>query len=93
MDEFDLSKSFDELLKPTDPPKAAALKNTTEAPPTDSAVPTDPPGGAANRQNEPAVPHNQVTELEPKGLLAAEFLTEEHVKMGYEGGKAERLPA
>ena len=93
MDEFDLSKSFDELLKPTDPPKAAALKNTTEASPTDSAVPTDPPGGAANRQNEPAVPHNQVTELEPKGLLAAEFLTEEHVKMGYEGGKADRLPA
>ena len=29
MEDFDLSKSFDELLKPTDPPKEAALKNTT----------------------------------------------------------------
>jgi len=26
MEEFDLAKSFDELLKPTDPPKGAALK-------------------------------------------------------------------
>jgi hypothetical protein len=32
MEEFDLAKSFDEVLKPTDPPKGAALKNTTEVP-------------------------------------------------------------
>jgi hypothetical protein len=30
--DFDLSKSFDDLLKPTDPPKGAALNNTTEVP-------------------------------------------------------------
>jgi hypothetical protein len=29
MEDFDLSKSFDELLKPTDPPKEATLNNTT----------------------------------------------------------------
>ena len=29
MEDFDLSKSFDELLKPTDPPKEATLINTT----------------------------------------------------------------
>jgi hypothetical protein len=32
MEEFDLTKSFDELLKPSYPPEGAALKNTTEAP-------------------------------------------------------------
>jgi hypothetical protein len=32
MEDFDLAKAFDELLKPTDPPKGAALKGTTEAP-------------------------------------------------------------
>ena len=30
MEDSDLTKSFDELLKPTDPPKEAALENTTE---------------------------------------------------------------
>jgi hypothetical protein len=32
MEEFDLAKSLDELFKPTDPPKGAALKDTTEVP-------------------------------------------------------------
>jgi hypothetical protein len=32
MEGFDLAKSLDELLKPTDPPKVVALKNTTEVP-------------------------------------------------------------
>jgi len=32
MEDFDLTKSFDDLLKPTDPPKEAALENTTEVP-------------------------------------------------------------
>jgi len=27
MEDFDLTKSFDDLLKPTDPPKEAALEN------------------------------------------------------------------
>ena len=30
MEERDLIKELDELLKPTDPPKEAALKNTAE---------------------------------------------------------------
>jgi hypothetical protein len=32
MEEFDLAKSFDELLKPTDPLKGVTLKGTTEVP-------------------------------------------------------------
>ena len=32
MEDFDLSQSFDELLKPTDPSKEAALEDTTEVP-------------------------------------------------------------
>src|SRR5215467_12421841 len=32
MEDSDLSKSFDDLLKPTDQPKEAALENTTEMP-------------------------------------------------------------
>jgi hypothetical protein len=48
MEEFDLAKSLDELFKPTDPPKGAALENTTEAPnPTslESILPRLPPEG------------------------------------------------
>jgi hypothetical protein len=32
MEDFDLTKSFDEPLKPTDPPKEATLEDTTEVP-------------------------------------------------------------
>ena len=32
MQEFDLTKAFDEVLKPTDPPEGAALKSTTGTP-------------------------------------------------------------
>jgi len=32
MQAFDLAKSLDELIKPTDPPKGSALKNTSGAP-------------------------------------------------------------
>jgi hypothetical protein len=32
LEEVDLTKALDELLKPTDPPKGAAVKNTTETP-------------------------------------------------------------
>src|SRR5262245_216062 len=35
MEDSDLSESFDDLLKSTDPPNEAALKNTTEVPETD----------------------------------------------------------
>ena len=50
MEEFDLAKSFDELLKPTDPPNGAALNNTTEAPEPislESILPRLPPEGQA----------------------------------------------
>ena len=50
MEDFDLSKWFDDLLKPTDPPKEAALNNTTEVPePTslESILPRLPPEGQA----------------------------------------------
>jgi hypothetical protein len=66
MEDFDLSKSFDELLKPTDPPKGAALKNTTEAPnpiSLESILPRLPPEGQAwlnglNRFCRRAVEHD-----------------------------------
>jgi hypothetical protein len=32
MEDFDLIKSLDDLLNPTDPPKEAALKYTTKVP-------------------------------------------------------------
>ena len=50
MEEFDLAKSFDELLKPTDPPKGAPLKTATEAPALislESILPRLPPEGQA----------------------------------------------
>ena len=50
MEERDLIKELDELLKPTDPPKGAALKNTTETPSPnllDSILPRLPPEGQA----------------------------------------------
>ena len=37
MEEIDLNKALDELIKQTDAPEAAALENTTQA------LPTDPP--------------------------------------------------
>jgi hypothetical protein len=50
MEDFDLSKSLDDLLRPTDLPKAAALKNITEALSTDllgaAAALTEESGGA-----------------------------------------------
>jgi hypothetical protein len=66
MEEFDLTKSFDELLKPTDPPQEAALKNTTEAPnpiSLESILPCLPPEGQAwlnglNRFCRRAVEHD-----------------------------------
>jgi hypothetical protein len=51
MEEFDLTKSLDELLKPTEPPEGAALKNTTEAPNSislESILPRLPPEGQEN---------------------------------------------
>jgi hypothetical protein len=50
MEERDLIKELDELLKPTDPPEGAALKNTTETPSPnllDSILPRLPPEGQA----------------------------------------------
>jgi hypothetical protein len=49
MEDFDLIKSFDDLLKPTDPPKEAALENTTAVPVTsrESILPRLPPEGQA----------------------------------------------
>ena len=50
MEERDLIKELDELLKPTDPPKEAALKNTAEAPSPislESILPRLPPEGQA----------------------------------------------
>ena len=49
MEELDLCKAFDELLKPTDPPEGAD-KNTTEPPSPnllDSILPQLPPEGQA----------------------------------------------
>jgi hypothetical protein len=50
MEDFDFSKSFDDLLKPTDPPKEAALNNTTEVLDVnslESILPRLPPEGHA----------------------------------------------
>jgi hypothetical protein len=50
MEERDLIKELDELLKPTDPPKEATLKNTAEAPSPISLeliLPRSPPEGQA----------------------------------------------
>ena len=49
MGEFDLNKLVDELFKPTDPPKEAALKNTDETPSIslESILPRLPPEGQA----------------------------------------------
>jgi hypothetical protein len=66
MEEFDLAKSLDELFKPTDPPKGAALENTTEAPnpiSLESILPRLPPEGQAwlnglNRFCRRAVEHD-----------------------------------
>jgi hypothetical protein len=65
MEDFDLSKSFDELLKPTDPSKGAALESTTEVPVTslESILPHLPPEGQAwlnglNRFCRRAVEHD-----------------------------------
>ena len=66
MEEFDLTKSFDELLKPTYPPEGAALKNTTEASKPislESILPRLPPEGRAwvnglNRVSRRAVEHD-----------------------------------
>jgi hypothetical protein len=50
MEEMDLAKALDELLKPTDPPEIAAAKNTTEMPSPillESMLPLLPPEGQA----------------------------------------------
>src|SRR5215468_4467474 len=50
MEDSDLSKSFEDLLKPTDQPKEAALENTTEMPAItslESILPHLPPEGQA----------------------------------------------
>ena len=50
MGEFDLNKLVDELFKPTDPPKEAALKNTDKTPSPISLLsilPRLPPEGQA----------------------------------------------
>ena len=49
MQDFDLAKSFDELLKPTDPPKVVPLKNTTapDLVSLESILPRLPPEGQA----------------------------------------------
>jgi hypothetical protein len=50
LEELDLTKAFDELLKPTDPPEIAAVKNTTETPSPillESILPRLPPEGQA----------------------------------------------
>jgi hypothetical protein len=50
MEERDLIKELDELLKPTDPPEGAAVKNTTETPSPillESILPRLPPEGQA----------------------------------------------
>jgi hypothetical protein len=53
MEDFDLSKSFDELLKPTDPPKEATLINTTTEVPEPTSLESIllrlPPEGQACR--------------------------------------------
>jgi hypothetical protein len=56
MEDFDLNKSFEELLKRTDPSKPAALvENTAEAP--ISVLPTDPPEEAAQVENITEAPN------------------------------------
>jgi hypothetical protein len=50
MEELDLNKAWDEIFKPTDPPKEAALKNTAETPSSislESILPRLPPEGQA----------------------------------------------
>jgi hypothetical protein len=50
LEERDLTKALDELLKPTDPPEGAAVKNTTETPSPillESISPRLPPEGQA----------------------------------------------
>jgi hypothetical protein len=49
LEELDLTKALDELLKPTDPPEGAAIKNTTETPSPilESILPRLPPEGQA----------------------------------------------
>jgi hypothetical protein len=49
LEEVDLTKALDELLKPTDPPKRAAVKDTTETPSSslESICPRLPPEGQA----------------------------------------------
>jgi hypothetical protein len=50
LEERDLTKALDELLKPTDPPEGAAVKNTTETPSPillESVLPRLPPEGQA----------------------------------------------
>jgi hypothetical protein len=49
LEEVDLTKALDELLKPTDPPKGAAVKDTTETPSSslESICPRLPPEGQA----------------------------------------------
>ena len=50
LEELDLIKALDELLKPTDPPEGVAVKNTTETPSPillESILPRLPPEGQA----------------------------------------------
>jgi hypothetical protein len=50
LEELDLNKALDELLKPTDPPEGAAVKNPTETPSPillESVLPRLPPEGQA----------------------------------------------
>jgi hypothetical protein len=50
LEERDLTKALDELLKPTDPPEGAAVKNTTQTPSPillESILPRLPPKGQA----------------------------------------------
>ena len=66
MQAFDLAKSLDELIKPTDPPNGPALKNTSGAPnpvSLESILPRLPPEGQAwlnglNRFCRRAVEHD-----------------------------------
>jgi hypothetical protein len=63
MEELDLTKSFDELLKPTDPPQGAALPKPPEPISLESILPRLPPEGQAwlnslNRFCRRAVEHD-----------------------------------
>jgi hypothetical protein len=73
MEGFDLSKAFDELLKPTDPQEWAALKNRTEAPePPKAAALEDttpqaiePPEPADRKTTKAIDPPNTSEEIDP----------------------------